>query len=403
MRGRAPRALACLLWACAAIAAPSLPAGAALDADDFQSLVSSFQARLDALGHRDDAPPGMLAAFALPDGRVGAAATGWADREAEAPMTLDTRSMSGSIGKTFVSAVTLGLVRERILELDGKIETWLGDEPWFPRVPNSGDITLRMLLQHGSGIPDHVESWRFRWAVFWKLVTGDGESGFTPLENLGYVLDREPLFPAGAGYAYTDTGYVLLGLIIERASGRRYYDLLQERILDPLQLERTIPSDRIRIPGLATGYFRPFPLLPQIRTLRDGAFRFNPTSEWTGGGLATNPRDLVRWAKALYEGRALRGPYLDALLSEPNRIDEECSYGLGVYICDTSLGRTLGHGGWFPGYTARMLYFPDRRTAVAIQCNEDRGVSIQDFSIALAEVVIQALGDGGGRSAAGSK
>ena len=312
-------------------------------------------------------------------------------------MTLDTRSMSGSIGKTFVAAVTLSLVRERILELDGKIETWVGDEPWFPRVPNARDITLRMLLNHGSGIPDHVFSWRFRWAVFWKLVTGDGQSGFTPMETLGFVLDREPLFPAGTGYAYTDTGYILLGLIIERASGRSYYDLLQERILDPLQLERTIPSNRLRIPELATGYFQPIPYLPRIKTLESGTFRFNPASEWTGGGLATNPQDLVRWARALYEGRALRGPYLGDLLSDPSWADEECSYGLGVYICDTPLGRAFGHGGWFPGYTARMLYLPEHRIALAIQCNSDRGVPIQEFSLALTEVVIAALSDGAGR------
>jgi D-alanyl-D-alanine carboxypeptidase len=394
LTGRALRALACLLWACAAISAPSLPARAALDTEDFQSLVSAFQARLDSLGRRDDAPPGMLAAFALPDGRVGAAATRWADREAEAPMRLDTRSMSGSIGKTFVAAVTLGLVRERVLELDGKIETWVGDERWFPRVPNAGEITLRMLLNHSSGIPDHAESWRFWMAAFWKLATGEGESGFTPIECLGFVMDREPLFPAGAGYAYTDTGYILLGLIIERASGRSYYDLLQERILDPLQLEHTVPSDRLRIPGLATGYFQPIPHLPPIEMLRNGSFRFNPASEWTGGGLATNPQDLVRWARALYEGRALRGPYLDDLLSDPNRIDEKSSYGLGVYIYDTPLGGALGHGGWFPGYRARMLYFPENRIAVAIQCNSDRGVPIREFSIALAEAVIERLGDG---------
>jgi D-alanyl-D-alanine carboxypeptidase len=397
------RALACLLWACVSLGAPPLAARAARDTDAFQGLASTFQARLASLGQRDDAPPGMLAAFALPDGRVGAAATGWADREAESPMTLDTRSISGSIGKTFVAAVILGLVRERVLELDAKIETWVGDEPWFPRVPNARDITLRMLLNHSSGIPDHVFTWRFRWAIFWKLIIGDGRSGFTPMETLGFVLDREPLFPAGTGYAYTDTGYILLGLIIERASGRSYYELLRERILDPLQLERTIPSNRIRIPELATGYVQPVPHLPHIKTLEDGAFRFNPASEWTGGGLATNPRDLVRWAKALYEGKALRGPYLDALLSRPNRIDEGSSYGLGVYIKDTPLGRALGHGGWFPGYTAAMLYFPERRIALAIQCNKGRGAPIQEFSLALAEFVIDSLDDAAGRRAAGSR
>jgi len=77
----------------------------------------------------------------------------------------------------------------------------------------------------------------------------------------------------------------------------------------------------------------------------------------------------------------------------PNRVDSDLQYGLGVYIYDTPLGRAFGHGGWFPGYTARMLYFPESRIAVAIQCDRDRRVPIQEFSVALAEIVIEAFGD----------
>lgn len=386
-----PNVATCWLFACLSAAALSLPARADFEMDSYEALVSAFQERVDTLGSQETAPPGIVAAFVLPGNRIGAASSGWADRETQVPMTSNTRLMSGSVGKSFVAAVALSLVQEGVLELDAKIETWLADEPWFSRIPNASDITLQMLLTHTSGVPDHVFMPRFGLAVFWKWIRGAGHAGFRPDDLVGFVLDRTPLFPAGTGYSYTDTGYILVGLVIERASGRSYYELLRERFLDPFHLELTVPSDQTNIPGLAAGYFRPVPHLPPIKMLRNGALRFNPKSEWTGGGLATNPQDLVRWAKLLYEERALPEPYLDLLVSRPVRVNDRLSYGLGVFIYDTPLGVAYGHGGWFPGYSTRMLYFPAYRIAVAIQCNSDRVKDLDGYSLALAETVANAV------------
>jgi D-alanyl-D-alanine carboxypeptidase len=97
-------------------------------------------------------------------------------------------------------------------------------------------------------------------------------------------------------------------------------------------------------------------------------------TEWTGGGLYNNPQDLVRWARALYEGKAMEGDYLSELLGSavPTGADRpDQSYGLGVAISENPFGRAYGHSGFFPGYLSFMRYFPDRGIAVALQINTD--------------------------------
>jgi D-alanyl-D-alanine carboxypeptidase len=98
----------------------------------------------------------------------------------------------------------------------------------------------------------------------------------------------------------------------------------------------------------------------------------------------------VRWVRGLFEGRVLDQSYVETMLGSPSVVEEDLGYGLGVYIYQTPLGPAWGHGGWFPGYTARVLYFPEVRVAVAIQANGDRGVPLGEWSIELARTVIDA-------------
>ena len=102
-----------------------------------------------------------------------------------------------------------------------------------------------MLLNHTSGMPDHVFSFAVLRVILGTRLFGDNTRRFTPIELIELILDREPLFSAGEGYNYTDTGYLLVGLIVERATGRRYEDLLHERFLGPLKLTMTEPTDEL--------------------------------------------------------------------------------------------------------------------------------------------------------------
>lgn len=193
------------------------------------------------------------------------------------------------------------------------------------------------------------------------------------------MLDEPALFPAGEGWSYSDTGYILVGLVIETATDSTYYDEVTRRFLVPLRLGLTSPSDRRVLPLLAAGYTAAKnPLgLPYKSTVAPGVMAWNPALEWTGGGLASNPHDLVVWAKTLYEGDAMNGDYLPQLLQSVPTDGQtpDLRYGAGVSIDqDTPFGTAYGHGGWIPGYTSSMRYFPGHRVAVAFQINTDIGL-----------------------------
>lgn len=339
---------------------------------------------LDSL-HRTARFPGASVAFVLPDGRSGAVAVGLADREEGRALTPADRLLAGSIGKTFVSAVALQMVAEGSLRLDDPISRWLGEEPWFDRLPNAHAITVRMLMNHTSGVAEHVQD-----SVFRAALRGAPDRVWRPEEMVAYVLDRPALFAAGEGWSYADTNYILLGMIVERASGRSFYGLADERLLRPLGLTATSPLMGRVLPGVVPGYaeaaFDLFGVAP--RTIRDGRFVFDPQFEWTGGGFVSTPTDLARWAHALYGGRVLPGGYTDTLLvSVPAATGPGERYGLGVQVKPTPLGVAHGHSGWFPGYLSEMQYFPEHRVAVAIQFNTDYGRHLgRPLRVYLAEI-----------------
>ena len=335
-----------------------------------------FQQELDAL-RSDYGFPGAIAAYVLADGEQGVVATGFSDVESATEMTPSSRMLAASIGKTFVSATVLALMQEDRLDLDDPVSLWLGDKPWFERLPHSKSITIRHLLTHSAGIPNHVDEPEFA-AAFAQNWAEPGLP-FTPEMLIGYVLDQPARFAPGEGWAYSDTGYILLGLIIESVTKRSYYQEVTERFLEPLNLDLTSPSDRPDLPGLAAGYMaaeNPFGL--PAKTVDDnGRMVWNPAIEWTGGGLASNPLDLARWAKALFEGQAMNGPYLDQLLRGVpiSAAAPDISYGAGVGIHRTGpLGVWYGHGGWIPGYSSGLRYYPAYRAAIAFQINTDIGI-----------------------------
>ncbi len=312
--------------------------------------------------------PGVTVGVAVPDGRGMSVSVGYSDLEAKRGMRPEDRMLAGSIGKTFVSAVTLQLVEEGKLNLDDRIEKWLGKEPWFDRLPNARQITLRMLMNHSSGIPEHVLD-----KEFIKLLREQPDKVWKPEELIAFILDRKPLFEAGQGWSYADTNYILVGMIFERASGKTVYGEVDRRILKPFKFKETAPSDSRVIFGLIPGYVSPnSPFGFEGRTIVDGKFVINPQMEWCGGGFVSTAEDLAKWVKLLYEGRVLRQASLRQLLDAvPAKTGPGHKYGLGVQVRQTDWGVTYGHGGWFPGYRSETEYFPKYRMAIAVQFNTD--------------------------------
>ena len=342
-------------------------------AEPISALEDAFREELEALRHELDFP-GATAAFVLQDGTFGEVAVGVADRETGQPMTPQHGLLAASIGKTFVSAAALALSAENRLNLDAPISHWMGEAPWFSRLPQGASITVRHLLTHRSGLPDHVHREDFKEALQERWPEDDPP--FTPVEMIGFVLDKPALFVPDTGWAYSDTGYVLLGLILEDVCGRSLYAEVAERFLSPLRLAHTRPSDQRALPGLAPGYTsetNPFGF-PSKSTDARGHLRWHPGIEDFGGGWMSSAGDLARWGAALYVGDALsETARVELRRTVPISSDPASPrYGPGVsHYPEGPLGPTLGHGGWVPGYVSSLRHYSRHGLTVAFQINTD--------------------------------
>lgn len=362
-----------------------------------RSIEGLLQSELDKICKKHNLP-GMTAAFALRDGTTGSVASGWADKEYNIKMTTQSRMLAASIGKTFVAATCVELAQRDVLDLDSPISTWLGEYHWFDRLPNYDIITLRQLLNHTSGLPDHVYDERFFKAFKDKLNSAHNPF---PVDTLiSYLFDNEPRHDPGIAWSYSDTGYLLIGLIIEKATGREFYEVVFQYFIDPLKLENTSPSNRIDLEGLASGYLasnNDFGL-PTKTTHSPTIMIWHPGIEWTGGGFISNSQDLAKWFRYLFSPASdINYIGKEMIVSVPmNSNDSLLSCGLGVFIHkDTPLGISYGHSGWIPGYRSNVQFYPDYDIAVSFQINTDYGFEgnpvkvFDDIKWSLAKIVAQ--------------
>jgi D-alanyl-D-alanine carboxypeptidase len=327
--------------------------------------------------------PGMVIGIRLADNTPMAFASGYADTAKKIKITTADYLMQGSVGKTYVAAIAFQLYKEGKLDVDAKITKYLGDETWFQRLPNANDITVKMLMRHTSGIMRY----EFKDA-FTKELTNQPGKTWQPVELLSYIFDEKPTFAAGKGWDYADTNYIILGMIIEKISGKKYYDLLRERILDPLALHQTRPTNKRKLPGLVQGYAgddNPFGKKSSVID-EEGNFIINPQFEWTGGGIYSTTADLAKWCKLLYEGKAFDSTLLPLMLDTvaAEELGPHTGYGMGVIVhASQRLGTFYGHSGFFPGYLAEMYYFPKYKTAIALQTNSSdfKTLKIYDLKI----------------------
>jgi D-alanyl-D-alanine carboxypeptidase len=348
-------------------------------------LRARLQAALDSL-QPVSRSPGLSAGFVLGDGTSFGLTSGLADTALGTPLKPSDRLLQGSVGKTYVAAVALQLVHEGKIRLDEKVATYLGREPWYARLSNGQDITVRQIMSHTSG----VVRYEFK-PEFTRDLTASPDKVWKPEELIAYLLDTPAPFAAGQGWEYSDSNYILLGMIIEKVTGNRYYAEMQRRLLVPLGLGNTVPSDSRTVPGLAQGYAgRNNPFGGADAMISNGRFAINPQFEWTGGGIASTSEDLARWAKAVYEGRAFDQSLMAAALDGvPSRLGRDVKYGLGVIIRPTPLGTTYGHSGFFPGYLTEVMYFPDLKAAIAVQTNSSTARSPVPALLALARIIAE--------------
>ncbi len=332
------------------------------------ALKKQLQARLDSL-QKVNGFPGATFAAVLPSGEKITIATGIADSAKNTPMSPDNRMLSGSNGKTLFAASALVLADQGLFNLDDKIEKYIGQETWFSRIPNAQSITMRMLLNHTSGLEEYLEL-----GDFMQRLKDNPTHTWSPTEQLSYLYDRKPLFEAGKSFGYADANYILFGYIMEKISGKKMYDLIKTHVIRPYNLGATEPSTKIKYNKLAVGYVRKGgPFLVEGAMVKNGKMVLNPQFEWAGGGFVSSAADLAAWAKAYYNLKSI-SPALREQVKQgvPANTGKDHQYGIAMQIRPGGeAGMGYGHSGWFPGYVTDAEYFPDLDLAMAIQFNTD--------------------------------
>ena len=366
-------------------------------AQDHGSLGLRLQAGLDSLV-APAAIPGVTLGVVLPDGTSFGLAAGWADTARHVAMTPLARMLQGSVGKTYFGAVALQLVAEGRLDLDAPVADYLGHLAYWDRIPNGRTATVRQVMSHTSGIVRYEFNPRFL-----EDLTADPLRAYTPEERLAYLFDTEAPFAAGEGWEYSDTNYILVAMIIEEITGNTAYAEIRRRILEPMALENTVPSDRTDIAGLVQGYGGPGNPFGGLDEMVAGErMVMNPQFEWGGGGFASTAEDLAVWTHAVQNGRAFDPSLLEAYRTgHPAPLGPQGSYGLGVIMMELPAGRAWGHSGFFPGYRTEAYHFPDHGFTLALQVNTSAQGAFPPSPLrmldGLAALVVEELraGDGG--------
>jgi D-alanyl-D-alanine carboxypeptidase len=275
--------------------------------------------------------------------------------EAAKPPT-NGRFRIGSNTKTFVATVVLQLVAEGKIGLDTSVNGYL------PQFGLDQRITVRMLLQHTSGVFNHTGDYYDGTAMPGLPSTGkewvdNRFHTYQPDELVRFALSKPALFRPGTDWNYSNTNYTLAGLLIEKVTGRSYAEEMQRRILRPLRLWGTVvPGTRSDIPGpYAHGYY-PYQDAGHPKTV--DVTRQNPSLLVGAGDMISTTQDLHRFFSALLGGKLLPAP----LLAEMRRPHPKSGFGLGLRVQDAgpNCGSTLFfHNGSTIGYGALMYSTPD--------------------------------------------
>ena len=302
--------------------------------------------------------PGAVAVVRTQTGTTRAAA-GFARLRPPVRMQASDRFRVASITKTFVATVVLRLAARGQLRLDDLVDRWL---PGL--IPSGERTTLRQLLGHTSGLFDYVDD--AAWVR--KRIANPGRE-WSPRELVAIAVSHPTLFRPGTKWSYSNTNYVVLGLVVEAVTGGTLRGELQKRIFGPLRLRATSYPSGTMMPGrFAHGYIGSgsnVPLPPGTRLL-DVSSRLSP-SAWGAGQIVSNADDLTRFFAALLGGRLLPARQLAAMRSDV--MDSE--YGLGLGIAYTRCGTAYGHEGEMPGYRTIAWTTADGGRAASVLVNVD--------------------------------
>jgi len=290
---------------------------------------------------------------------------GLASREANRQADASTVYEIGSITKQFTSSGIMRLVERGKVSLDDPISKYVPDLP-----AHEQNVKIRQLLNHTSGVHNYTSS--PEWAKTWK-------DDYTPRQIVAFV-DKDTLdFPSGTRYSYSNTGYVLLGMVIEKASGQPYATFVQREFFGPLGLTQTsyCPS-RATDPHFAVGY--------QMKgdTMRTADY-LSMTHPFAAGAICSTVRDLVKWQRALVAGKVVSAKSFEQMTT-PYSLPggRRMNYGFGLTVSQMGSKKVVAHGGGIFGFTTAGMFIPEDQINVAVFTNSEGGPDALAANIARA-------------------
>jgi D-alanyl-D-alanine carboxypeptidase len=313
--------------------------------------------------------PGIALAVEQRGKVIYSGAAGVASIEQDIPLKPTDRFRIYSITKTFTATIIYQLVDEGILTLDDTVAQWL-DEPDVALIPNVETVTIRQVLNHTSGIYDFGDDDD---SPFWDDAFLGPEADWTKVWTLPELLayadpaNHAPYFAPGEGFHYSNTNYLLLGMIIENATGSTFGAELQSRILTPLELNDTF---------FATGGTMPEGLVDGYQLLDDQLVNVSESNlswAWAAGNMVSTTADLLRFASATISGELLSPESFKEMFTFIPSPNPDLQFGNGLYQAVTPNGTLIGMDGGSAGFDANMMWLPEEEVTVVVLINRAPG------------------------------
>jgi D-alanyl-D-alanine carboxypeptidase len=303
--------------------------------------------------------PGLQAFIRTPDGKTWSGVSGTTDLARKNLLRRDHIIRVGSVTKSFTAVLILKLVEEGYLSLDMPVSKW------FPDLPSADGISIRHLLNHSSGIPEIIPKVLLKSIIPWTF--------WQPEELVNLIVKDEPQFAPGTRFDYSNSNYILLGLIAEEVSGKPITQLLHEQIIDPLNLEHTyfIPYETAPT-QLVTGFDRDMASIPGMLAIGTDNTSW-ATSAFTSGAMASTAEDLGIFFDSLFAGELLSPSTVEEMItfidaSNPG-FPEQTGSGLGLMRLKVGWQELIGHAGQFMGSTAIAMHSPEENYTIVVICN----------------------------------
>lgn len=333
-----------------------------------------YQALLDSL--TAEGVVGMSMAIYQPKTGIWLGASGKADLHNDIDMKPCNISRVGSTVKMFTAVAILKLMEEGKLNLDDKISLYLGTEV-LGKIENADKATIRQLLQHSSGIYNYIQNLSFQTASINDLIRE-----WNAEDLLQYTHHQKAYFAPSEDVRYSNTGYILLGLLIEKVAGKPFYKVFEEKIFSPLGMNATRFAAENPVPnGIIRGYVDFYSDLQVIESTYFSGWDYYTAD----GGLISTPYELNIFMQALMNGEILQPSSLNEMLNckAPKEMPTDffpISYGLGIFKIETPKGIAYIHSGDAIGYYAHIMYFPSDSSTIVYATNSNYGKIDQHIS-----------------------